>query len=110
MMITPSSLIVRVITCLGITISLWLKSVFCNILSLPSVLFFFRKFQKLSSRNFDGMLLITCLRSAVGEARLNHLIRLHVHKELTDNTDMVGVANLFVVDNQQRKQWLGKFT
>ena len=35
---------------------------------------------------------------------------LHVHKELTDGTDMVEVANFFVGDNQRRKQLFGKFS
>ena len=39
------------------------------------------------------------LRSTTGEGRLNHLMLLHVHKELADGIDMVEVANLFVGDN-----------
>ena len=35
---------------------------------------------------------------------------LHVHKELADGIDMVKVANLFVGDNQRRKQLFGKFS
>ena len=41
----------------------------------------------------------TYLRSTTGEGRLNHLMLLHVHKELADGIDMVEVANLFVGDN-----------
>ena len=35
---------------------------------------------------------------------------LHVHKELADGIDMVEIANLFVGDNQRRKQLFGKFS
>ena len=35
---------------------------------------------------------------------------LYVHKELADGIDMVEVANLFVGDNQRRKQLFGKFS
>ena len=35
---------------------------------------------------------------------------LHVHKELADGIDMVEVFNLFVGDNQRRKQLFGKFS
>ena len=35
---------------------------------------------------------------------------LHVHKELANGIDMVEVANLFVGDNQRRKQLFGKFS
>ena len=45
----------------------------------------------------------TYLRSTTGEGRFNHLMLLHVHKELADGIDMVEVANLFVGDNQRRK-------
>ena len=47
----------------------------------------------------------TYLRSTTGEGRLNHLMLLHVHKELADGIDMVEVANLFVGDNQRRSNW-----
>ena len=36
----------------------------------------------------------TFLCSTRGKARLNHLMLLHVHKELADGIDMVEVANL----------------
>ena len=52
----------------------------------------------------------TYLRSTMGEARLNHLMLLHVHKELADDMDMVEVANLFVGDNHWRKRLFGKFS
>ena len=52
----------------------------------------------------------TYLRSTTGEGRLNHLMLLHVHKELADGIDMVEVANLFVGENQQNKQLFGKFS
>ena len=34
----------------------------------------------------------------------------NVHKELADGIDMVEVANLFVGDNQRRKQLFRKFS
>ena len=51
----------------------------------------------------------TYLRSTTGEARLNHLMLLHVHKELADGMHMLEVANLFVGDNHRRKRLFGKF-
>ena len=44
----------------------------------------------------------TYLRSTAGEGSLNHLMLLHVHKELADGIDMVEVANLFVGDSFQK--------
>ena len=49
-------------------------------------------------------------RSITGEDRLNHLVLLHVHKELADGIDMVEAANLFVGDNQRCKHLFGKFS
>ena len=64
-----------------------------------------------SERSFSALTRVTTyLRSTTRECRLNHLMLLHVHKELADGTDMVEVANLFVGDNQLRKQLLGKFS
>ena len=52
----------------------------------------------------------TYLRSSTGEARLNYLMLLHVHKDLADGTDIVEIANLFVGDNQWRNHWFAKFS
>ena len=53
----------------------------------------------------------TNLRSTTGEVRLNHLMPLHVHKELADGIDMVEVTkNLFVGHKQRRKHLFGKFS
>ena len=58
-----------------------------------------------SERSFSAL-----KRSTTGEGRLNHLMLLHVHKELADGIDMVEVANFFVGDNQRLKQLFGKFS
>ena len=64
-----------------------------------------------SERSFSALKRVkTHLRSTTGEGRLNHLMLLHVHKELADGIDMVEVANLFVEDNQWRKQLLENFS
>ena len=60
-------------------------------------------------RSFSALKRVN-LRSTTGEGRLDHLMLLHVHKELADGIDMVEVANLFVGDNQRRKQLFGKFS
>ena len=64
-----------------------------------------------SERSFSALKRVkTYLRSTTGEGRLNHLMLLHLHKELADGIDMVEVANLFVGDNHRRKQPFGKFS
>jgi len=46
----------------------------------------------------------TCLHLTMIETRLNHLMLLHVHKELAYGIDMLKVANLLVGHHQQCKQ------
>ena len=52
----------------------------------------------------------TCLHSTTRETRLNHLMLLHVQKELADGIDMAEVANLFVGHNHRRKHLFRKFS
>ena len=64
-----------------------------------------------SERSFSALKRVkTYLRSTAGEGRPNHLMLLHVHKELADGNDIVEVANSFVGDNQRRKQLFWKFS
>ena len=43
----------------------------------------------------------------MGDGRLFHLMFLHVHKQLTDSLDLIQVANLFVANNDSRKEMFG---
>ena len=65
-----------------------------------------------SERSFSALTRVKTYlqRSTTGEARLNHLMLLHVHKELADGMDVVEVANLFVGDNHRRKRLFEKFS
>ena len=67
-----------------------------------------------SERSFSALTRVKTYlpRSTTGEARLNHLMLLHVHKELADGMDMVEVqvGNLFVGDNHRRKRLFEKFS
>ena len=64
-----------------------------------------------SERSFSALKRVkSYLRSSTGQNRLNHLMVLHVHKELTDTIDMVELANRFVGENQTRKELVGKFS
>ena len=44
----------------------------------------------------------TCLRGSMKQSRLNHLMVLHVHRELTENLDLIACANDFVASNKHR--------
>ena len=52
----------------------------------------------------------TYLRSTMCQDRLNHIILLHCHKDLTDSLDLIGVANQFVDLSSHRLGILGRFS
>ena len=63
-----------------------------------------------SERSFSALKRAkTYLRSTTGVGRLNHLILLHVHKEVAGGIDMVEVANLFVGTTSGASNCLGSF-
>jgi len=50
------------------------------------------------------------LSSTMAQDRLNHTMLLHCHKELTDDLNLVTVANQFVDLSSHRLNIFGKFT
>ena len=64
-----------------------------------------------SERSFSAMRRVkTYLRSTMGQVRTNNIMVLHVHRERTDNIDLVKVANEFVEGCDTRLKQLGRFT
>jgi len=53
---------------------------------------------------------MTYLRSTKGDSGLNHLMMLLVHKDRTDASTLVDVANDFVGEKENRKQFFAKFS
>ena len=49
------------------------------------------------------------LRSTMSQPRLNHIILLHIHKDKTDNLDMLHIAKEFISVNDRRKLHFGSF-
>ena len=45
----------------------------------------------------------------MGQEHLNNLLMLHVHKEYTDELDLIAVANEFVSHCEHRLSTFGKF-
>jgi len=45
----------------------------------------------------------------MGQVRLNHLMILHVHRDITRNLNMINVANEFVGDSEHRLKLFGTF-
>ena len=65
----------------------------------------------ISDRSFSSLRrLKTYLQSTMGDKRLQNLMLLHIHKELTDSINLVDVANQFVEKCDKRKKMFGTFT
>lgn len=63
-----------------------------------------------SERSFSALRCVkTYLRSSMTQARLNHLLILHVHKDVCDKLDWLNVANDFVKGSEHRRQLFGQF-
>lgn len=64
----------------------------------------------ISERSFSAMRrLKTYLRSTMGQKRLNGIMLLHVHKEMTDKLSVVELANTFT-NTEHRQSVFGTFT
>lgn len=64
----------------------------------------------ISERSFSALRLVkTYLRSTMNQDRLNHLMLLYVHKHLTDNLDLISIANDFVSKSEHRLTSFGRF-
>lgn len=64
-----------------------------------------------SERSFSALRRVkTFLRTTMNQDRLNHLMVLHVHKQLTDELNLKDVANDFVSASEHRLSLFGKFT
>ena len=62
-----------------------------------------------SERSFSVMRrLKTYLRSTMGQARLNHIMLLHIYEAQLDNLDLPSMANDFVCGNEHRLSYFGK--
>ena len=63
-----------------------------------------------SERTFSTLRRVkSYLRSTMSQSRLNHLILLKVHSQLTDQLDLIDVANSFVAGSEHRLSLFGKF-
>ena len=64
-----------------------------------------------SERSFSALRRVkTYLRNTMGQERLNNLMVLHVHKEITDKLDLISIANEFVGDSDHRLKFFGAFS
>ena len=63
-----------------------------------------------SERTFSTLRRVkSYLRSTMSQSQLNHLVLLKVHSQLTDQLDLIDVANSFVAGSEHRLSLFGKF-
>ena len=63
-----------------------------------------------SERSFSSLRRIkTYLRSTMSQSRLNNVMMLHIHKERTDQLDLIELGNAFVKNSNHRETLFGNF-
>ena len=63
-----------------------------------------------SERTFSVLRrLLTYMRSTMSEKRLNNCLLLHVHKDITDQLDLIKIAQEFVLANEERARYFDSF-
>ena len=82
-----------------------LLSKICTVLNLLIIM---PAMNAVSEQSFSVLHTVkTYLSSTMGQSCLNHLMVLHVHRELTDKLDLVSVANEFMSrsESERRSTW-----
>ena len=86
------------------------NSLFSEITTVLLLLLVIPATNAVSERSFSSLRRVkTYLRTSMTQKRLNSLMILHVHKDKTDNLDLLKVANEFVCDHERRQFIFGKF-
>ena len=84
-----------------------LMSAVCKLLSLVLVM---PATNAVSERSFSCLRrLKSYLRATMSQSRLNNIMVLHVHKNLTDKLSLVDIGNDFISGSSHRESLLGKF-
>ncbi len=87
------------------------RDLLCEVCTVMKLVLIMPATNASSERSFSALCRVkTYLRSTMRQERLNHLMILHVHRDITDNLDMISVANEFVIDSEHRMQIFGTFT
>ena len=86
------------------------QEIFSEVCKLFRLLLVMPATNAVSERSFSALRRIkTYLRSTMSQVRLNHLLTLHIHRELTDKLDIIAAANEFLCNSEHREQVFGKF-
>ena len=86
------------------------KAMFTEVLTLLWLVLTIRVITATAERTFSTLRrLKTFLRSSMSQPRLNHTMLLHIHKEWTDELDLVERAKNFIAVNDRRRLYFGNF-
>ena len=86
------------------TLSLPAREMFSKIVTLVKILLVILATNASSERTFSALRRIkTYLRTTMTQARLNHLMMLHIHCEETDSLDLKAVAKEFIQSRERRR-------
>lgn len=86
------------------------KSLLSEVCTLTKLVLVMPATNAVSERSFSALRYVkTYLRSTMSQKRLNHLMILYIHKNLTDGLNLVQVANEFVSASEHRLTVFGTF-
>lgn len=86
------------------------RDLLCQVCTVLKLVLIMPATNATSERSFSALRRVkTYLRNTMGQERLNHLMVLHVHKDITDKLDLKSVANEFVGDTEHRLKIFGTF-
>ena len=93
------------------TLSPGMKSLLSEVIRLAKIVLVSAATNSTSERSFSAMRRAkSYLQSTMGQERLNNIMMLHVHKNRTDDHDLVDIANDFNEGSEYRLKQFGKFT
>ena len=88
-------------------------TLFSEVVTLMQLILVLPATNTTSERSFSAMRRVkNYLRSTMGQQRFNHLMIFHIHKAITDDLDIIQIANNFITRNEHREHVhvFGKFS
>ena len=86
------------------------KCLLCEVCTLVQLILVMPATNAISERSFSSLRRVkTYLRSTMTQERLNSVMTLHIHKDLTDKLNLTEIGNEFVRSSEHRETLFGKF-
>ena len=85
------------------------RSLLCQVCTLTSLILVMPATNTVRERSFSTLRRIkTYLRSTMSQLRLNNIMFIHIHKDLSDKLDLLEIGNEFVSASEHRQNTLEK--